>query len=156
MILKYQNQMKTGFNRFGIAAVAGVVLVAIDRAMKDAPALLGIFFAALIISAFVAAFIFYSQGVLGMIKAKGYNPFWYVTIILFGVGPVIIFPFLDDASNPTKEAEEDRYTGARCVSCDGRIGSSFKLCPICGWTQPQRELDPIGTTPAAGASAKPA
>src|SRR5258708_26255075 len=141
MILKYKEQSIRAFTRSAIAAGCWVLVIILDLAVNNAPAIMDIFLVVLMASCFVGSFLYYSQGILNMIKAKGYNPFWYLTIIFFLITPVLLFLMLDDASNQAKEAEEERYTGARCVSCDARIGSSLRFCPACGWTQPQRELD---------------
>ena len=135
----------------------------------------GLAVAILFVTAGIAAVFFYCRAILTLAQARGpssagftsmfVGPFlalfllnWITLAIIVGVLlgpclPLIIALLLPDKGNPTRDQDDARYSGARCVQCSGRIPAIVKLCPHCGWTQPAGDtIAPSPTTSASSAT----
>ncbi len=157
MIAKYEKQAIKSAVWFGISIGVFVICVFLAMLIANMPVGLGIFLATGFAAACVAALVFYFRGCTYLGWAKGYTtatflvlflpPLLFIipgTAMLIAVIELLILPttviLLKDKSNPAKEAEEEKYQGARCVCCGIRISPVIKICPKCGWTQPAADI----------------
>ena len=135
MIAKYERQAIDSVKWFAVSFGVFIVCIILAMAIDKIGIGIGIFLALCFVAAGISMLIFYFLGFFYFAKAKGYSE----GMSLLGV---ILF-FLDDVSNPAKEAEEEKYQGPRCVCCNIRISPMLKICPKCNWTQPVADIPEV-------------
>ncbi|EEF58585.1 hypothetical protein [Pedosphaera parvula] len=139
MITKYKQQANQSFVYMTVCFVIGLVCVA-TACLSNPPIFLSVTLAIVTVLAFSFAVVFYFRGCSFWAEAKGYTSVVFLAAIFGLVGVAILLALLPDESNPARLAEEESYTGPRCVDCNSRIAPGMRICPKCGWTQPAQDL----------------
>jgi hypothetical protein len=139
MIIKYKHEANRSFIYMAVCLVVGLVLVGV-ACISNAPIILGVIMAVTTVLAFILAIIFYFRGCNFWAEAKGYSSVVFLAAFFALVGVAILLFLLPDQSNAARLAEEESYTGPRCVACSSRIPPGKRYCPKCGWTQPAQDM----------------
>jgi len=77
----------------------------------------------------------------GYYAARGVVEMILGVLFMKGIPPFVDLAFPGRGASGNEEEEtgrtDEEYEGPRCVSCESPISKDAKLCPKCGYTQPQ-------------------